>query len=54
MSHGIRPPGKWNEACVNMKKFTSPEALQADFHRRQDVYGVWGSLLNIFIFCNVR
>ena len=30
MSHGIRPPGKWNEACVNMKTFTSPEALKAD------------------------
>ena len=30
MSHGIRPSGKWNEACVNMKTFTSPEALEAD------------------------
>ena len=27
MSHGIRPPGKWNEVCVNMKTFKSPEAL---------------------------
>ena len=30
MLHGIRPPGKWNEACVNMKTFTSSEALKAD------------------------
>ena len=30
MSHGIRPPGKWNEACVNMKTFPSLEALKAD------------------------
>ena len=30
MSHGIRPPGKWNEAFVNMKTFASPEALKAD------------------------
>ena len=30
MSQGIRPPGKWNEACVNMKTFTSQEALKAD------------------------
>ena len=30
MPHGIRPPGKWNEACVNMKTFTSPEAFRAD------------------------
>ena len=29
ISHGIRPPGKWNEAFVNMKAFTSPEALKA-------------------------
>ena len=28
MSHGIRPPGKFNEARVNMKTFTSPEALK--------------------------
>ena len=30
MSHGIRPPGKLNEACINMKTFTSQEALKAD------------------------
>ena len=30
MSHGNRPPGKWNEARVHMKTFTSPEALKAD------------------------
>ena len=29
MSHGIRSPGKWNEAYVNMRMFTSPEALKA-------------------------
>ena len=28
MSQGIRPPGKWNEAFVNMRSFTSPEALK--------------------------
>ena len=56
MSHGIRPPGKWNEACVNMKTFTSPEALKAykiftDF-KASMVYGFF--LWTIFIsFCNV-
>ena len=30
MSHGIRPPGKLNEASVHMKTFTTPEALKAD------------------------
>ena len=30
MSHGIRPSGKWNKACGNMKTFTSPEALKAN------------------------
>ena len=29
MSHGIRPPGKWNEAYVNMGRLTSTEALKA-------------------------
>ena len=29
MSHGIRPPGKWNESYVNMRTFTAPEALKA-------------------------
>ena len=28
MSHGIRPPGKWNEAFSNKKTFTWPEALK--------------------------
>ena len=28
MSHGIRPPGKWNEAFVNKITFTRPEALK--------------------------
>ena len=52
MSHGIRPPSKWNEACVNMKTFTSPEALKADKIctdcKASMVYGVL--LLTIFIF----
>ena len=50
MSHGIRPPGKWNEACVNMKTFTSPEALKADkiFFNVSMVYGVL--LWTILIF----
>ena len=52
MSHGIRPPGKRNEACVNMKTFTSPEALKVDKiftdFKASMVYGVL--LLTIFIF----
>ena len=52
MSHGIRPPGKWNEACVNMKTFTLPEALKADKiitdFKASMVYGVL--LWTIFIF----
>ena len=52
MSHGIRPPGKLNEAYVNMRTFTSPEALKAvkifaDFNAFM-VYGV--HLWTIFIF----
>ena len=54
MSHGIRPPGKWNEAYVNMKTFTSPEALKADKifteFKASMVYGVPPSLS----LCNVR
>ena len=52
MSHGTRPPGKWNEACVNMKTFTPPEALKADKifadFKASMVYGVL--LWTIFIF----
>ena len=52
MSHGIQPPGKWNEACVNMKTFTSLEALEADriftVLKASMVYGVL--LWAIFIF----
>ena len=29
MSIGIRQLGKWNEAYVKMRTFTSPEALKA-------------------------
>ena len=52
MSHGIRPPGKRNEAYVNMKTFASPKALKAvkiftDFKAFM-VYGV--ILWTIFIF----
>ena len=52
MSHGIKPPGKWDEACVNIKTFTSPETLKAekiftDFQASM-VYGV--ILWIIFIF----
>ena len=57
MSHGIRAPGNWNEACVNMKEFTSREALKADKifadFRASMVYGVLLSTTFIF-FCNVR
>ena len=52
MSYGIRPPGKLNEACVNMKIFTSPEALKADKiftgFKASMAYGVL--LWTIFIF----
>ena len=52
MSHVIRPPGKWNEACVNMKTFTSPEGFKADtiftYFKASMVYGVL--LWTIFIF----
>ena len=52
MSHGIKPPGKWKEACVNMKTFTSPEALKVDKiftdFKAFMVYGV--CLWTIFIF----
>ena len=54
MSHGIRPPGKWNEACVNMKTFTSPEALKADKiftdFKASMVY-TWGSFMNHLYLC---
>ena len=52
MSHGIRPPGKWNESYVNMKTFTSPEALKADkIFTDFKVSVVYGVLLwTIFIF----
>ena len=52
MSHGIRPPCQWNEACVIMKTFTSPEALKADKiftdFKTFIVYGI--RLWTIFIF----
>ena len=51
-SHRIKPPGKWNEACVNMKTFTSPEALKTDKiftdFKASMVYGVL--LWIIFVF----
>ena len=58
MSHGIRPPGKWNEACLNMKNFTSPEALKADKiftdFKASMVYGVLVSFYEPSLFvCNV-
>ena len=50
MPHGTRPPGEWNEACVNMKKFTSPKALKA-VKNFTYVYGVWGSFMNhLYLF----
>ena len=43
MSHGIRPPAKWNEAFVNKMTFTWPEALKyVKIFRLQGVYGVLG------------
>ena len=52
MLHGIRPPGKWNEAFVDMRTFTTPDALKAvklftDF-KASMVYGVL--MWTIFIF----
>ena len=29
MPYAIRPPVKWNEEYVNMRTFTSPDALKA-------------------------
>ena len=56
MSDGIRPPGEWNEACVNMKTFTSPEALKADkIFTNFNVSMVYGVLFEPSLsFCNVR
>ena len=58
MSHGIRPTGKWNEAYVDMRTLTSPEALKAvkifmDF-KESMVYGVllWTSF--IFLQCKIK
>ena len=51
MSHGIRPRGNWNEACVNMKTFTSREAFKGDNiftdFKASMVYGVllWTTLI---------
>ena len=53
MSHGIRPPGKGNEAFVNKITFTWPEALKyvkifTDFNASM-VY--WGSFMNnLYLF----
>ena len=58
MSHGIRPPGKWNEACVNMKTFTLPEALKADKiftdFKASMVYGVLLWTIFIFVKCKIK
>ena len=44
MSHGIRPPDKENEAYVNMRSFTSQEALNAvkifTYFKASLVYGI--------------
>ena len=52
MSHGIRHPGKWNEAYDNMRTFMSPEALKAvkvfTHFNGSKVYGFL--LWSIFIF----
>ena len=53
MSHGIRPPGKWNKAFVNEKTFTWPEVLKyvkifTDF-KSSMVY--WGSFMkHLYLF----
>ena len=52
MLHGIRPPGKWNETFVDMRTFTTPDALKAvklftDF-KASMVHGVL--MWTIFIF----
>ena len=53
MPHGIRPPGKWNEAYVNMTTFTSPEALKAVmiFTDLKASMVHWGSFMNhLYLF----
>ena len=45
MSHGTRPPRKWNEASVNKiinDYVTGSVKVCQDFHRLQGVYGVLG------------
>ena len=58
MSHGIRPPGKWNEAYVSMRTFRSPEALKAvkiftDFKAFM-VYGVLLRTIFVFLLCKIK
>ena len=52
MSYSIRPPGKWNEVYVNIRTFTSPEALKPikifTHSKASMMYGVL--LWTIFIF----
>ena len=50
--YGIRTAGKWNEAYVNMRTFTSPEALKVVkiFKDFKASIGVLGSFMNHFIF----
>ena len=58
MSHGIRPPGKWNEAFVNKITFTWLEALKfvkicTDL-KASMVY--WGSFMNhlYLLWCKMK
>ena len=53
MWYGIRAPGKWNEAYVNIRTFTSPEAFKAvkifTYFKACMVYGVLSWTIFIFL-----
>ena len=58
MSLGIRPPGELNEAYVNMRMVTSPEALKsvkifADFNASM-LYGVLLWTIFIVLYCKLK
>ena len=55
MSHGIRPPGKWNEAFVDKITFTWPEALKyVKIFTSRRLWCIGVLLWTIFILCDVR
>ena len=53
MPYGIRPPGKWNEAYVNMRAFTKPRTLRAVniSQTSRHLWCIWGSFMNhLYLF----